>query len=566
MTQLEIPNDHTIIEYGIITSVLQKSPELLLDNSDNYYRGNVLNSLTNEFLVSIPKDHFFARSLLVTKDSFDNIVYTYGLTHTYPPTKSALALDFENISKGSYASANVTIDGNEWTLNETLVGGLASDLKYETKSLRIRDFGFLKSNFPFEAGINTISFSYGLFGTDPPSSIAVEYAYEWDQNNWHRVPITTQTTELLISNNSALETITLSLNINASIYFRIIKTASAGRVNIDNLSINASEHTISFNSNGGTIVQPVTQAYLTHITKPQDPTFEGFTFDGWFIDSALTIPFVFDLMPYGTTVLHAKWIPLETYTGYYEGAAGLMGTDLESFLRTTVSTGFIGINYGDARYILDDTDRDPNNPNNLILVYLGTSVSGVWDSGVTWNREHVWPQSLLGVSASNSQINVASDLHSLKPANPAENSRRSNRYFDDTGASGSYEPRDVVKGDVARILLYKIIKYENLELVNSTAPIIYQMAMFSTLLRWHIFDPVDDFERNRNNVIFSYQNNRNPFIDHPEFAEKIWGTITLTSSSSSTLLQRATTVIICSRVYSIDFSLFKKTLGDNISI
>jgi len=58
-------------------------------------------------------------------------------------------------------------------------------------------------------------------------------------------------------------------------------------------------------------------------------------------------------------------------------------------------------------------------------------------------------------------------------------------------------------------------------LVNTT-PTVYQMAMLDVLLQWNLDDPVDDFERNRNEVIFTYQHNRNPFIDYPEFVPLIW--------------------------------------------
>lgn len=208
---------------------------------------------------------------------------------------------------------------------------------------------------------------------------------------------------------------------------------------------------------------------------------------------------------------------------YYETAEGLAGDELFLELRSIINTGFIGISYGDSRYILDDSDRDPNNPNNVILVYLGTSVSGVWDEGIKWNREHVWPQSLLGVEVNNSYIGVGSDLQNLKPANPSENSSRNNRYFDNISVGGlSYEPRDEVKGDVARILLYMWTMYDYLELVD-TNPSTYEMALKTVLLSWHEIDPVDDFERNRNEVIYSYQNNRNPYIDYPEFVDLIWG-------------------------------------------
>jgi endonuclease I len=179
--------------------------------------------------------------------------------------------------------------------------------------------------------------------------------------------------------------------------------------------------------------------------------------------------------------------------------------------------------------MLDETDRDPNQSGNLILVYLGTSVSGVWDSGNTWNREHVWPQSLLGVSADNSTVNSASDLHNLKPSDPAENSSRGNKFFGNSTTSQTYEPRDEVKGDIARILFYMDIMYDELSLIEANEGNTYQMGNLDALLAWHIEDPVDDFEMYRNQKIEAFQGNRNPFIDHPEFADKIYGSTQTTS-------------------------------------
>lgn len=208
---------------------------------------------------------------------------------------------------------------------------------------------------------------------------------------------------------------------------------------------------------------------------------------------------------------------------YYMDAMDLTGNTLFLELRTIINTGFSGVTYGDARYILDETDADPNHAGNLILLYLGTSVSGVWDSGVTWNREHVWPQSGMPVSASNSVVNMASDLQNLKPSDPVENSTRGNDYFDNVAGTYAYVPRDEVKGDIARILLYMIVKYDQLSLVDGTPNLSnYEMGIFSVLLQWNHQDPVDDFERNRNDVIYGYQHNRNPFIDYPDFADLIW--------------------------------------------
>lgn len=222
-----------------------------------------------------------------------------------------------------------------------------------------------------------------------------------------------------------------------------------------------------------------------------------------------------------------------TYDGYYASLQGLEDHQLKPTL-TTKLRSILGSNnllpssvtYGNSRYALADTDVDPNNSNNLILVYRQTSVPKTWDAGATWNREHVFPQSKLGVETSNTSRHEGADYHNLKPANPSENSSRNNKYFDITTTSSSYAPPDVVKGDIARILFYMVTMYPHLSLVNLTsgAPSVHQMAQFSILMQWHQDDPVDAFELNRNNVIFQYQGNRNPYIDHPELTCRIFKT------------------------------------------
>lgn len=204
---------------------------------------------------------------------------------------------------------------------------------------------------------------------------------------------------------------------------------------------------------------------------------------------------------------------------YYDDAEGLYGAVLIEALHTIVNSDFHGVTYGEARYILDESDMDPNNSDNIILVYLRTSTSGIWDNGSTWNREHVWPQSLLGEKADNGTVNIASDLFNLMPANPQENSNRSNYAY--TEILFGYEPDDDIKGDVARALFYMMIMYDELNLVN-TAPKLHEMGYLDELLAWHYEDPVSEFERNRADVIYSYQNNRNPFVDYPHLIGLIW--------------------------------------------
>jgi endonuclease I len=138
-------------------------------------------------------------------------------------------------------------------------------------------------------------------------------------------------------------------------------------------------------------------------------------------------------------------------------------------------------------------------------------------------------------------MGAGTDLHHLRPTDASVNSSRSNLDFDNGGTehfeadgnyydSDSWEPRDSVKGDVARMLFYMAVRYEgdsgeldlelNNQVNNGSAP--YHGKLF-VLLQWHKEDPVDDFERERNEVIYTdYQQNRNPFIDHPEWVSAIW--------------------------------------------
>lgn len=208
-----------------------------------------------------------------------------------------------------------------------------------------------------------------------------------------------------------------------------------------------------------------------------------------------------------------------TMTGYYASASGLTDNALIQQLRSILTSTYSGKNYDYAGSgnALWDTDKDPNNPTKLIEFYTGASVNGAWDSGATYNREHVWPQSLLGVKASG--VNAASDLHNLKPANPSINSARGNKFYDWTTTTISYYPtRTDIHGDIARMLFYMVIMYDQYSLINTT-PTTYQMAKLSTLLQWHLNDPVDAFEMRRNDRIQYHQGNRNPFIDYPELIQ-----------------------------------------------
>lgn len=224
---------------------------------------------------------------------------------------------------------------------------------------------------------------------------------------------------------------------------------------------------------------------------------------------------------------------------YYEGAKGKTGSDLKSALHDIIDD-HRELSYDGVWKALSETDQDPGNPDNVILLYTGRSQSKLLNGGGSddWNREHVWAKSHGGFGTSQG---AGTDLHHLRPTDTTVNSSRSNLDFDNGGAphqeaignfsdSDSWEPRDEVKGDIARMLFYMAVRYEgdngeldlelNDKVENGSSPV---HGKISVLLEWHSEDPVDEREIRRNNLIFeNYQGNRNPFIDYPEWAEMIW--------------------------------------------
>ncbi|MDP2721559.1 MAG: endonuclease [Bacteroidales bacterium] len=243
----------------------------------------------------------------------------------------------------------------------------------------------------------------------------------------------------------------------------------------------------------------------------------------------------FTLLAFSTNML--AQIP----SGYYDGAEGLSGEALKSELHQIIK-GHTTYSYNDLRdFILKNTDEDPNNSNNVILLYTGRSQAKSTFGGNAndWNREHVWAKSHGNFGTTPP---AGTDAHHLRPTDASVNSTRGNLDFDMGGnpiseAPGcfvdgdSFEPRDAVKGDVARMIFYMATRYEggngepDLEVVDrvntSPAP---EHGKLSVLIQWNLQDPPDDFERHRNDVIhYQYQHNRNPFIDHPEYVDAIWG-------------------------------------------
>ncbi|MFC0525572.1 endonuclease [Pontibacillus salicampi] len=228
----------------------------------------------------------------------------------------------------------------------------------------------------------------------------------------------------------------------------------------------------------------------------------------------------------------------DTSGSYYDSASGLTGSSLKTELHTIIDD-HTELSYDDVWGALRVTDQDPYNSSNVLLLYTGRSQSKYENGGNIddWNREHVWAKSHGDFGTT---MGAGTDIHHLRPTDSTVNSSRGNKDFDNGGsaqgeAAGTYadadswEPRDEVKGDVARMVFYMAVRYEggsgepDLEVANYTGTSGSQLGKLSTLKQWHEQDPVSTFEERRNDIIFSdYQGNRNPFIDHPEYVEQIW--------------------------------------------
>ncbi|MGC9450028.1 MAG: endonuclease I family protein, partial [Oceanipulchritudo sp.] len=253
------------------------------------------------------------------------------------------------------------------------------------------------------------------------------------------------------------------------------------------------------------------------------------------------------ILSFGFTLLAALGLsadPWQAPASYYSGATGT-GETLKLNLTVAMATGHIQATYGDYRYMSPVIDADLSQPGNIILVYNRASVSGAWDLGNTWNREHVWPQSLQPGDASNSSTGNLGDPHALRPCNPSINSSRGNKPFgfeDTTGTYGSlgsyYFPGDSDKGDIARSLFYSDTRWTSLGIsLTDSFPGTDEMGDLSSLIAWHYLDVPDEFERRRNHAIYSYSfterdgstttniystNNRNAYVDRPEFVWSVY--------------------------------------------
>ena len=320
-------------------------------------------------------------------------------------------------------------------------------------------------------------------------------------------------------------------------------------------------HNVTFVLNNGkpNVVVAVTEGTNIQLTVVPRPTKSGYKFMGWTFDDA---PYDFNAIITSPITISATWEETEEdpydpvnptdpnnqavienqkdpqVINYYMGINfNASASSLVSDLKTLVYAK--ELSYDSAKSWLLDADRDLVNRTKLRGIYDQALFNDRWDSAATWNREHVWPQSKLGSAGKG-------EAHNLRVSGVRINSSRGNMQFSETSSStgnlgyslGSYWwPGDVDKGDVARILMFMHLRH-GLRLDNSSDGM--GMGQLSLLFKWHQEDPVDAFEIQRNNVIYSWQGNRNPFIDQPQIFEKIWKQVSGITASAAEFREVAT--------------------------
>ncbi|MCL2597585.1 MAG: endonuclease [Paludibacter sp.] len=249
--------------------------------------------------------------------------------------------------------------------------------------------------------------------------------------------------------------------------------------------------------------------------------------------------------------------------GYYNTAEGKRGAELKTALYNIIKNpSFWNGKYMNAASFFGQYDRTPDG-------YIWDMYSNIrctqW-SGCGLNREHNMPKSWFGITTNNEDVaSIGCDYNNLYPSNADANYAKNNYPLGEVGSSiifdngvskvgkskiqiknGAYngnvfEPANEYKGDFARDYMYMVTCYENysqkwtnsygmIMLQNNTYPTFTPYAI-DLLLKWSKNDPVSQKEIDRNEAVYSVQGNRNPFVDHPEYAEYIWGDKAVTPES-----------------------------------
>lgn len=269
-------------------------------------------------------------------------------------------------------------------------------------------------------------------------------------------------------------------------------------------------------------------------------------------------------------------------SGYYNQAEGLSGTALQQTLHNIIDN-HNALSHGGLWSAYEDTDKKSNgkvwdmysdvpggNP-PYQFTFFTDQCGNYGGEGDCYNREHSFPRSWFGGTVAP----MNTDLFQVYPTDGYVNGKRSNLPYGEVGSaswtsqngckvgssvtpgySGTvFEPIDEYKGDFARTYFYMATRYYGEDnswpgspMVNGSQPKEWALDM---LFQWHQEDPVSQKEIDRNNAVYDYQNNRNPFIDHPEYTNLIWFNTTLSQKLA---------------IDAHDFNMYPNPVSDRIHI
>lgn len=282
--------------------------------------------------------------------------------------------------------------------------------------------------------------------------------------------------------------------------------------------------------------------------------------------------------------------------GYYSTATGTgytLKTQLFNIIKDHTDNGYAGLY---TTYQTSDRDYFYENDGTILDMY-SENPTGIdpytYSAGTTqrcgnystegdcYNREHIIPQSVF-----NSNSPMVSDAHFITPTDGKVNGMRSNyphgtvasvswtskngSKLGSSGVSGYsgtvFEPINEFKGDIARMYFYFATRYENTvsgysyDMFNGTSDQVFTPEFLSMLLTWNAQDPVSPREIARNNAIYAQQNNRNPYIDHPEYVQKVW------NPTADTQAPTAATSLTVTETTSNTVSLSWTAGTDNVAV
>lgn len=283
-------------------------------------------------------------------------------------------------------------------------------------------------------------------------------------------------------------------------------------------------------------------------------------------------------------------------SGYYNTATGTgytLKTQLYNIIKGHTDNGYAGLY---TTYQTSDVDNFYENDGTVLDMY-SENPSGTdpynYSTGSTqrcgnysvegdcYNREHIIPQSVF-----NEQSPMVADAHFITPTDGKVNGVRSNyphgvvstpTYISQNGGklgpnstsgySGTvFEPINEFKGDIARMYFYFATRYENTvagysyAMFDGSSNKVFTTAFLNILLAWNAQDPVSAREIARNNAIYARQNNRNPFIDHPEYVNQIWNT------SADTQAPTAPTSLASTATTTTSISVSWNASTDNVGV